>query len=119
MKLTGTIDHLYEEVCWIKCEGVQHNFSIMNPGYMPPEVKSVFLDWGKMNPQPSEVSLHSLLQAKDPEYPASVERTEVIDPKITGFSIPLTSQKQSYALEFIWGKGKVADGRSVVSFSLK
>ncbi|MTH55495.1 hypothetical protein GKZ89_19055 [Bacillus mangrovi] len=112
-KLSGTIDHMYEEVCWMDCGEGTYNVHEMSSQKADPEVSAILLNWGNMKPAPSKVSLYDL-RKEDEMLPAKIINSKVFPSNQTEFSIP-SSEKKMYALEFKWG----SSGKSVLSFALK
>lgn len=108
-------DYIYSEVCWNDCS--------FNSGYDIADVHagdvevgdSIVIDWGMMEPKPSEVVLIEIDNEGE-------EVSEAIgSPDSSSITIEVAGQDlgKQYSVQYLWRNGKELIGQSSLNFKLK
>ncbi|WP_205853827.1 hypothetical protein [Planococcus maitriensis] len=107
-------DHSYSEVCWNDCEDKR--------AYNMPDVHSgdaeagdrIVVDWGMMEPNPSEVQLIEIVDGEEASE-------EAIATDLTAITIEVSEQElgKQYSVQYLWRDGEELIGHSRLDFKLQ
>lgn len=108
-------DHIYSEVCWNDCSfNSGYDISDVHAGNVE-EGDSIVIDWGTMEPQPSEVVL--IVIDSDCEEVSE----EIIPSDDSAITIEVAGQDlgKQYAIQYLWQDEEKLIGQSSLNFKLK
>ncbi|MFK8794025.1 hypothetical protein [Planococcus plakortidis] len=110
-----TFDHSYSEVCWNDCDA-DGNYTVPDVHSGDAEAGSeIVIDWGTMEPNPSEVILIEI----DDNGDKISEETIAADNSTITIKVSEQELGRQYSVQYLWRDGKELLGHSSLDFKLK